>query len=105
MPAMKVKSAHGKAKKGTLGRLLKMLFKDFKWQMIVCMICIILTSISNFTSSIFVKNITEVITRGVRDVSYNPNNDRLEEVNENINNIINYYGKYLFGGINWLIYL
>ena len=75
MPAMKVKSAHGKAKKGTLGRLLKMLFKDFKWQMIVCMICIILTSISNFTSSIFVKNITEVITRGVRDVSYNPIND------------------------------
>lgn len=75
MPAMKVKGAHGKAKKGTLGRLLKMLFKDFKWQMIVCMICIILTSISNFTSSIFVKNITEVITRGVRDVSYNPIND------------------------------
>ena len=58
MPAMKVKGAHGKAKKGTLGRLLKLLFKDFTWQMIVCMICIILTSISNFTSSIFVKNIT-----------------------------------------------
>lgn len=75
MPAIKVKGAHGKAKKGTLGRLLKLLFKDFTWQMIVCMICIILTSISNFTSSIFVKNITEVITRGVRDVSYNPIND------------------------------
>ena len=75
MPAMKVKGAHGKAKKGTLGRLLKLLFKDFTWQIIVCMICIILTSISNFTSSIFVKNITEVITRGVRDVSYNPIND------------------------------
>ena len=75
MPAMKVKGAHRKAKKGTLGRLLKLLFKDFTWQMIVCMICIILTSISNFTSSIFVKNITEVITRGVRDVSYNPIND------------------------------
>ena len=75
MPAMKVKGAHGKAKKGTLGRLLKLLFKDFTWQIIVCMICIILTSISNFTSSIFVKNITEVITRGVRDVSYNPIKD------------------------------
>ena len=75
MPAMKVKGAHGKAKKGTLGRLLKLLFKDFTWQMIVCMICIILTSISNFTSSIFVKNITEVITRGVRDASYNPIKD------------------------------
>ena len=75
MPAMKIKGAHGKAKKGTLGRLLKLLFKDFTWQMVVCMICIILTSISNFTSSIFVKNITEVITRGVRDVSYNPIND------------------------------
>ena len=75
MPAMKIKGAHGKTKKGTLGRLLKLLFKDFTWQMVVCMICIILTSISNFTSSIFVKNITEVITRGVRDVSYNPIND------------------------------
>ena len=82
MPAMKVKGAHGKAKKGTLGRLLKLLFKDFTWQMIVCMICIILTSISNFTSSIFVKNITEVITRGVRDVSYNPINDLIKTIKE-----------------------
>lgn len=66
MPAMSRMKSKGKAKKGTMARLVKMLFKDFKWQMIVSMICIIATSFSNFTSSVFVKNITNTVDNGIR---------------------------------------
>ena len=58
---------HSKAKKGTLFRLIKMLFKNYKWQIILALICIILVSISNFTSSIFVKNITNTVNAIVED--------------------------------------
>lgn len=59
-------SSHGKAKKGTMSRLLKMLFKEFKWQLVIALVCIIFASISNFTSSIFVKNITNTIDEAIR---------------------------------------
>ena len=59
-------SSHGKAKKGTMPRLLKMLFKEFKWQLVIALVCIIFASISNFTSSIFVKNITNTIDEAIR---------------------------------------
>ncbi len=63
MPQRTPKGAHKeKAKKGTMGRLVKMLWKDYKWQLIVVFICIIIASVSNFVSSIFVKNITNTVT-------------------------------------------
>ena len=40
-----------KAKKGTFGRLVKILFKEFKWQLILVMICIVITSFGNLASS------------------------------------------------------
>lgn len=55
-----------KAKKGTFLRLVKMLFKEFKWQMIVVMFCIVLTSFGNLASSIFVKNITDALTESIK---------------------------------------
>lgn len=68
MPPMRMNKQKGKmkAKKGTMLRLVKMLFKDFKWQIIVSLICIVLTSFSNFTSSVFVENITNTINAGIR---------------------------------------
>jgi len=63
MPQRTPKGAHKeKAKKGTMGRLIKMLWKDYKWQLIVVFICIIIASVSNFVSSVFVKNITNTVT-------------------------------------------
>lgn len=63
MPQRTPKGAHKeKAKKGTMGRLVKMLWKSYKWQLIVVFICIIIASVSNFVSSIFVKNITNTVT-------------------------------------------
>ena len=57
---------HYKAKKGTFGLLVKLLFKDFKGRLIICAICILLVSLSNLASSIFVKNITDTIEHGIR---------------------------------------
>lgn len=61
MPKMPKNAGKQKAKKGTMSRLIKMLWKDYKWQLIIVFICIIIASISNFVSSIFVKNITNTV--------------------------------------------
>lgn len=69
MPPMRMpkNGSHARAKKGTLPRLLKMLFKNYKWQMLLALICIVLVAVSNFTSSIFVKNISNTVTSIVND--------------------------------------
>lgn len=61
------KGKGGKAKKGTLSRLLKELFSSYKWQIIIAMIFIVFASISNFTSSIFIKNITSAIEYSIKN--------------------------------------
>ena len=64
---MKVhKTRMGKAKKGTFVRLLKELFASYKWPIIISLFFIILASVSTFTSSIFVKNITLTIETSIR---------------------------------------
>lgn len=69
MPPMRMpkNASHARAKKGTLGRLIKMLFKNYKWQLLLALICIIFTAVSNFTSSIFVKNISNTVQDIVLD--------------------------------------
>lgn len=49
------------AKKDTLPRLLKILFKNFKWQLLLVFLCLILATLSNLTSSLFVRTITDTI--------------------------------------------
>ena len=53
--AMKMKGAHGrpKAKKGTLKRVLRLLFTDYRPQMVVVAICIVLTSASSTVAGLF----------------------------------------------------
>ena len=48
-----------KPKKGVFSRLLKTLFKGYKWQLIVVAICMIVTSLASSSSSIFLKNIVD----------------------------------------------
>lgn len=60
------KGKTGKAKKGTFRRLIKELFSSYKWPIIIAMIFIIVAAVSNFTSSIFVKNITSAIETSLR---------------------------------------
>ena len=61
-----------KAKKGTLKRLLKLLFKNFRWQIIFSAICIVLYSVGNISSSIFMSLITNTLQSAVADPSINP---------------------------------
>ena len=65
MPPRMPKGQQTKAKKGTMKRLLKVLFKNYKWYLIASAICILLYSIGNLASSVFVKNITAIIEQGV----------------------------------------
>lgn len=71
MPSKMMNGKKYQAKKGTLLRLIKLLFKKFKWQMIFSMIFIILAAIGNFCSSIFVRNITDILENAIRE-GYSP---------------------------------
>ena len=56
----------GAIKKGTLSRVLKTVFKHYKWQMILIFICIIVNAMGSLVSSLFVKSLTDdVITPGI----------------------------------------
>ncbi len=52
-----------KVKKGTMKRLLKMLFTDYKWQLLLVAVCLIFSAIGSSVSSIFLQRIIDnVIT-------------------------------------------
>ncbi len=56
----------GAIKKGTLPRLLKTIFKYYKWQLLVVLLCIFLNSLGSLVSSVFVQSIVDdVIEPGV----------------------------------------
>lgn len=64
MPRPGFKGPRAKVKKTTLPRLLKQLFKNYKWQLIVVGICLLISSIAGSAAGIFLKNITASITNG-----------------------------------------
>ena len=53
----------GSIKKGTLPRLLKLLMKYYKWQMILVLVCIFLNAVGSAMSSVFVKTLTDSIIK------------------------------------------
>ena len=67
MPRIKMNphAAHGKARKGTFGRLMKYLFKYHKVAMITVFFCLILTAVSNAAAPIFLNNMIKVIGNGI----------------------------------------
>ena len=65
MPPVRIKE-RGKAKKGTLKRLLKELFKRFPGQLIVSALCIIFNIFANLCSSLFMNFITTIVAEGIR---------------------------------------
>ncbi len=53
----------GAIKKGTLGRLLKMAFKYYKWRLILVFACIIISSVGSLVSSVYMQMLVDnVIT-------------------------------------------
>ena len=56
-----------KVKKGTMKRLLKMLFSEYRWQMLIIALCLIVSAIGGSLSSIFLqKIIDEVVLPGLQ---------------------------------------
>ncbi len=56
----------GAIKKGTMGRLLKMLFKYYKWQVILCLVCIVISSASGLVSTVFLQSVIDnIIPTGI----------------------------------------
>ena len=59
----------GMIKKGTLPRLLKTVWKYYKWQLIVVVACILLSSVGSLVSSVYMQMLVdEVITPAMTDV-------------------------------------
>ncbi len=57
----------GSIKKGTLGRLLKTVFKYYKWQIFVVLIAILFTSVGSLVSSVYMQLLVdEVITPALK---------------------------------------
>ena len=54
-----------KAKKGTIKRLIKSLWKNFKWQLIISLVTLILSIVTNLSASVFASLITEVLTKAI----------------------------------------
>lgn len=59
------KNMRPKAKAGVLPRLIKMLFKDYAPLLIVVMVCVVMTAISNTSASIFMNQLTAKIEEGL----------------------------------------
>ena len=58
----------GAIKKGTLPRLIKTVFKYYKWQMIVAFVCIFFNAMGSLVSSVFMQSlIDEVITPAIKE--------------------------------------
>ena len=55
-------SFNGKPKKGTLKFLLKNFLKLYKWRMLLVVICLAINAGTNFSASIFIRNITDTLT-------------------------------------------
>ena len=64
--AMQAPPHRPRAKKGTLGRLLKYLIRDFKWLLIIELLCIALFALISVAPAIYVETIASLIEEGLR---------------------------------------
>ena len=58
---------YGKLKKGTLKFLLKSFLSKYKWRMLLVVICLAINAGTNFSASIFIKNVTDILTNSTLD--------------------------------------
>ena len=64
MPPVRMRE-RGRAKKGTMKRLLKELFKRYPAQLIVSALCIVFNIFANLCSSLFMNFITTILTKAI----------------------------------------
>ena len=70
MPPVRMKPG-SRAKKGTMTRLTKILFKRYPWRMVLSALCIVFNVFANLCSSIFVGLVSSVVTRAI-ELGKNP---------------------------------
>ncbi|MBO5411648.1 MAG: ABC transporter ATP-binding protein [Clostridia bacterium] len=88
----------GMIKKGTLGRLLKMLFKHYRWKMLFIFLCILINSLGSLVSSVFVQSlIDDVITPGLLN-GYGAVSKTLFRI---IFTMVGVYGTVVLAGFFW----
>lgn len=61
-----MKSKPGTIKKGTFARLLKILFKNYKWRLALAMFCILINALANVSASICIKNFTNTLESTIK---------------------------------------
>ncbi len=61
----------GSIKKGTLGRLLKTVFKCYKWRLIIVLIAIVLNSVGSLVSSVYMKMLVDDVITPALETSFN----------------------------------
>ena len=61
-----MKSKPGTIKKGTFARLLKILFKNYKWRLTLTMFCILINALANVSASICIKNFTNTLESTIK---------------------------------------
>ena len=66
---MPPKRQWAKPKKGTVKRLVKSLWKNFKFELIISLITLVLSIITNLSGSVFASLITEVLTKAIQEGS------------------------------------
>ncbi len=64
MPAPRIRS-YAKPKKGTVGRLIKSLWKNFKFELILSLVTLTLSILVNLSGSIFASLITDLLTKAI----------------------------------------
>ncbi len=88
----------GAIKKGTLSRLLKTVFKHYKWKLIFIFLCIIVNAMGSLVSSVFVQSlIDDVITPGV-SAGFNAVQAKLLSI---ILTMCGVYGMVIVAGFFW----
>ena len=66
MPPIRIRE-RARAKKGTLKRLVKELFKRYPGELIVSAICIIFNIAANLCSSLFMNFVTTILTKAIKE--------------------------------------
>ena len=69
MPGPRIKT-YAKPKKGTIKRLVKSLWKNFKLEIIISLITLFFSILVNLCGSIFASLITQVVTNAVREKAF-----------------------------------
>ena len=59
----------GKPKKGTMKFLLGNFLKLYKWRMLLVVFCLAINAVTNFSASIFIRNITDTLTNQTLDTA------------------------------------